>query len=106
VLFEDAGNIYSSLTKFSFRVDQRDLTDFNYMVHAAGFGVRYRTPVGPVRFDLAYSINPPKYNGFPGSYVAVRAVFDFQYLPALGAADQPLPVFLFDRAGVLRRAFC
>jgi outer membrane protein assembly complex protein YaeT len=69
VLFEDAGNVYSSISKMSFRTDQKDLSDFNYMVHAAGFGVRYRTPVGPVRFDLAYSINPPKYNGFPGSYV-------------------------------------
>ena len=38
------------------------------MVHAVGFGVRYRTPVGPVRVDLAYSINPPRYNGFPGNY--------------------------------------
>lgn len=68
VLFEDAGNIYSSLSQMSIRVTQRDITDFNYMVHAAGFGVRYRTPVGPLRFDLAYSVNPPKYNGFPGSY--------------------------------------
>jgi outer membrane protein insertion porin family len=36
-------------------------------VHAAGFGVRYRTPVGPVRVDLAYSINPPSYVGFKGT---------------------------------------
>ena len=69
VLFEDAGNIYSSIGQMSFRVDQRNTEDFNYMVHAAGVGVRYRTPVGPLRLDLAYSINPPKYNGFPGSYV-------------------------------------
>ncbi|HWF09792.1 MAG TPA: POTRA domain-containing protein [Bryobacteraceae bacterium] len=68
VLFEDAGNVYSSLGDISFRTRQRDQTDFNYMVHAAGFGVRYRTPIGPLRLDLAYSINPPKYNGFPGSY--------------------------------------
>jgi outer membrane protein assembly complex protein YaeT len=68
VLFEDAGNVYSSLGDISFRAKQRDQTDFNYMVHAAGFGVRYRTPIGPLRLDLAYSINPPKYNGFPGSY--------------------------------------
>ena len=34
------------------------------MVHAAGFGVRYRTPIGPVRVDLAYSINPPRFVGF------------------------------------------
>lgn len=68
VLFEDAGNIYSNPSSISFRVHQRDITDFNYMVHAAGFGVRYRTPVGPIRIDAAYSINGPQYNGFSGSY--------------------------------------
>jgi len=68
VLFEDAGNIYSSLSNLSFRVDQRNITDFNYMVHAVGFGFRYRTPIGPIRLDLAYSINPPRFNGFPGDY--------------------------------------
>jgi outer membrane protein assembly factor BamA len=73
VLFEDMGNVYSSLSALSFAARQKRLSngdfDFSYMVHSAGFGVRYRTPVGPLRFDLAYSINPPKYNGFPGSYV-------------------------------------
>jgi outer membrane protein insertion porin family len=68
VLFEDAGNIYSSLGAISFRVDQRNPEDFDYMVHAVGFGIRYRTPIGPLRLDLAYSINPPRYNGFPGNY--------------------------------------
>ncbi len=68
VLFEDAGNVYSSLGAISFRVDQRNPNDFDYMVHAAGFGIRYRTPIGPLRLDLAYSINPPRYNGFPGNY--------------------------------------
>ena len=68
VLFEDAGNIYSSLGAISFRTSQRNPSDFDYMVHAVGFGIRYRTPIGPLRLDLAYSINPPKYNGFPGNY--------------------------------------
>ena len=36
------------------------------MVHAVGFGIRYKTPVGPVRVDLAYSINPPTFNGLEG----------------------------------------
>ena len=69
VLFEDAGNIFSNWRQMTLRAVQRNAKDFNYMVHAAGFGIRYRTPVGPLRFDLAYSINPPKYNGFAGSYV-------------------------------------
>jgi outer membrane protein assembly complex protein YaeT len=67
VLFHDAGNVYSSLGNFSFRVHQKNLQDFDYMVHAAGFGLRYRTPIGPVRLDLAYSINPPNFFGFKGS---------------------------------------
>jgi outer membrane protein assembly factor BamA len=67
VLFHDMGNVYSSLGNLSFRVTQRNLQDFDYMTHAAGFGVRYRTPVGPVRVDLAYSINPPYFYGFKGT---------------------------------------
>jgi len=29
------------------------------MVHAVGLGIRYRTPVGPLRLDLAYSVIRP-----------------------------------------------
>jgi outer membrane protein insertion porin family len=67
VLFHDAGNVYSRIGKLTFRQSQRDLNDFDYMVHAVGFGIRYRTPVGPVRIDLAYSINPPSFLGFKGT---------------------------------------
>ncbi len=67
VLFHDAGNVYSSLNNISFRVEQRDKTQFDYMVHAFGFGIRYRTPVGPVRLDLAFSPNTPRFRGFEGS---------------------------------------
>jgi outer membrane translocation and assembly module TamA len=67
VLFHDAGNIYSSLQDVSFRVRQHDKTDFNYMVHAAGFGVRYKTPVGPVRLDFSLSPNSPRYFGCKGT---------------------------------------
>jgi outer membrane protein assembly factor BamA len=67
VLFHDMGNTFTSLTDISFRVHQHNLQDFNYMVHAVGVGLRYRTPVGPLRIDLAYSINPPKFFGYPGT---------------------------------------
>jgi outer membrane protein insertion porin family len=67
VLFHDFGNTFSSLDQFSARVHQHGLQDFNYMVHAVGFGVRYRTPIGPLRLDLAYSLNPPNFFGFKGS---------------------------------------
>jgi outer membrane protein insertion porin family len=67
VIFHDMGNIYQSLGDMSFRFHQKNPQDFNYMVQAVGFGVRYRTPVGPVRADFAYSINPPSYVGFSGT---------------------------------------
>ena len=67
VLFHDMGNTYDTFKDISFRVHQRNLQDFDYMVHAIGFGIRYRTPIGPLRVDLAYSINPPKFFGFPGT---------------------------------------
>ncbi len=68
VLFHDMGNVYTSLGAVSFRVHQKDLQDFDYMVHAAGFGIRYRTPLGPLRVDLAYAINSPTYYGLQGTY--------------------------------------
>ena len=46
---------------------QPSLVNFDYMVHAIGMGVRYRTPIGPVRLDLAYSINSPRFMGYKGS---------------------------------------
>jgi outer membrane protein insertion porin family len=67
VLFHDMGNVYSSLNDISFRFHQSNLQDFGYMVHDVGFGIRYKTPVGPVRVDLAYSINPPSFVGFSGT---------------------------------------
>lgn len=87
-LFHDMGNVFARLGDISFRVTQRDpvkllnetgeqikdaagkelfRSDFNYMVHAVGGGLRYKTPIGPVRLDLAWSINPPAYFGLTGT---------------------------------------
>ncbi len=35
--------------------------NFNYWSHAIGLGARYHTPVGPVRLDLSYNLNPTVY---------------------------------------------
>ncbi|HET8547354.1 MAG TPA: BamA/TamA family outer membrane protein [Bryobacteraceae bacterium] len=79
VLFHDAGNVYSSFGNVSLRATQKKQTtidpisnaeyipDFDYMIHAAGVGIRYRTPIGPVRVDLAYTFNPPVFYGFRGT---------------------------------------
>ncbi len=34
---------------------------FNDFSHALGAGLRYHTPVGPIRFDVSYNLNPPIY---------------------------------------------
>ncbi len=67
VLFHDMGNVYSSVDNVSFRVHQKNLQDFDYMVHAVGTGIRYRTPVGPLRVDVAYGPNSPRFFGFSGT---------------------------------------
>jgi outer membrane protein insertion porin family len=68
VLFHDMGNVFDKLSDVSLRFHQNNLEDFNYTVHAVGLGVRYRTPIGPVRFDLAYGLNSPRFNGYSGTY--------------------------------------
>jgi len=67
VMYHDMGNVYRDLDKISFRTAQRDVQDFDYMVHSVGFGIRYRTPLGPVRFDIGYSPNSPLFFGFKGT---------------------------------------
>jgi outer membrane protein insertion porin family len=67
VLFHDLGNVYSSLSDISLRFNQKNLQDFNYAVQDVGLGLRYKTPVGPIRVDLAYAINPPNFIGFKGT---------------------------------------
>jgi outer membrane protein insertion porin family len=32
--------------------------DFRFIAHAIGTGIRYKTPIGPVRVDLGYNLNP------------------------------------------------
>ena len=81
VLFHDMGNVFQNPgdmfpSFLRFRQPDRDTCrnvpavatpdaigtcNFNYFSHAVGLGARYRTPVGPIRFDLSYNLNPPTY---------------------------------------------
>ena len=58
--------------------------DFAYFSHAVGLGARYNTPVGPVRLDLSYNLNPPVYPiiddytaTFPTHHVGQDSHFQF-----------------------------
>ena len=71
----DAGNVFvdgKSMLNNLLRWRQKDpqsclqestanQCDFSYVSHALGIGVRYRTPIGPVRFDFGYNLNPPAF---------------------------------------------
>lgn len=95
VIFHDAGNVYSSLNSLSFRFRQRNLQDFNYMVQSVGFGIRYRTPIGPVRLDLSFSPDAPRFFGLKGTeqdlitgtgISTVQKINAFQFHFSLGQA--------------------
>src|ERR1017187_6136384 len=76
VLFEDMGNTFAhvgdmfpSFTHFH-QPDQQSCAnvsgkfgtcDFNYFSHAVGMGARYKTPLGPIRLDFSWNLNPPVY---------------------------------------------
>ena len=82
-LFYDGGNVYSRLDHISLRAYSPKpvfvlqdpsmppsatnptlcvyncTNELNYFAHTVGFGIRYATPVGPIRVDLGYQINRP-----------------------------------------------
>lgn len=41
--------------------NQFNQSGYDYTSHALGVGVRYKTPIGPLRFDFGYNLNPTSY---------------------------------------------
>jgi outer membrane protein assembly factor BamA len=60
-LFYDAGNVYTDVNRISLAWKAPSTTDLNYFSHTVGLGLRYPTPVGPVRVDFGYQLNPAFY---------------------------------------------
>lgn len=64
-IFYDGGNVFSRLGTITFRSVPSPISqstgELSYFSHTVGFGFRYATPIGPVRVDLAYQINPPQF---------------------------------------------
>jgi len=73
-LFYDGGNVYSRASRISFRSSLPKPTfdnsatpqclsncsnELSYFAHTVGLGLRYATPVGPIRIDLGYQLNRP-----------------------------------------------
>ena len=50
---------------------------YNYLSHAIGLGVRYQTPIGPLRLDFGYNLNPPFFPSFT-NIIGTTGQFGFQ----------------------------
>jgi outer membrane protein assembly factor BamA len=61
-LFYDAGNVFSDIHHIDLRYTSPSLTNLDYFSHTVGFGFRYATPIGPVRLDLGYQLNPARFS--------------------------------------------
>ena len=66
-LFYDGGNVYSDFNHISFAWKSPSVTQIEYFSHTVGFGLRYPTPVGPVRVDFGYQLNPARYQFYNSS---------------------------------------
>jgi len=74
-IFHDAGNVFTNghdmlhnllrwrqkNPELCLQQSTAEQCDYNYISHAIGVGVRYKTPIGPVRFDFGYNLNPPAF---------------------------------------------
>lgn len=77
-IFHDMGNVFAkpkemvqSLGRWHqpdpalcFEVLTHLQCNYNYLSHAVGVGVRYQTPIGPLRFDIGYNLNPPAFPSY------------------------------------------
>ena len=48
-------------TPYNNCVTSFDNSGYDYTSHAVGLGLRYKTPIGPLRFDFGYNLNPTAY---------------------------------------------
>jgi outer membrane protein assembly factor BamA len=64
-----------------------DNSGYDYTSHSVGVGVRYKTPLGPLRFDFGYSLNPTRYfqlNTNPTPEVVTQSLRRFNVFFSIG----------------------
>jgi outer membrane protein assembly factor BamA len=105
-VFHDMGNVFArpqemlpSLGRFHQPNQQACFSyvthlqcNYNYASHAIGLGVRYQTPIGPLRFDFGYNLNPPYFPSFTN-------------ITTNPASGQSVGQFGFQRAGHFNFSF-
>jgi outer membrane protein insertion porin family len=89
VLFNDTGNVFTTirrmrLLEFSQTRPLTDVDTLDYDSDAVGIGLRYKTPVGPLSFDVGYNLNPPRYNVTTNGVMGVQQLARFQFFLSVG----------------------
>ncbi len=89
VFFNDTGNVFTTirrmrLLKFSQTRPLTDVDTLDYDSDAVGVGLRYKTPVGPLSFDVGYNLNPARYNVTTNGIVGVQQLARFQFFLSVG----------------------
>jgi len=88
VLFNDTGNVFTTIRRMRLlKFSQTSLTDvdsLDYDSDAVGVGLRYKTPVGPLSFDVGYNLNPPRYQIPTITGVEVQQLARFQFFLSVG----------------------
>jgi outer membrane protein insertion porin family len=51
----------AGLAQYNGCITQFNNSGYDYTSHAVGLGLRYKTPIGPLRFDFGYNLNPTYY---------------------------------------------
>lgn len=87
-LFYDGGNVYDDIYHITLAWKSKSLTDLNYWSNTVGIGLRYPTPVGPVRVDFGFLLNPAEYEYTPPNASPVRL-----QIPRFGFSFNIGPVF-------------
>ncbi|MGB9862740.1 MAG: POTRA domain-containing protein [Candidatus Saccharicenans sp.] len=64
-VFYDVGNVFAEPGNFN----------FFKLKQAVGLGLRYRTPLGPVRFDVGWNLNPPDGKWRPLFFLTIGNMF-------------------------------
>jgi len=94
-IFYDGGNVYDDIYHITLAWKSKSLTDLNYWSNTVGFGLRYPTPVGPVRLDIGFLLNPAEYQCSACAYIpATKTLGPGLYnVPRYGFSFNIGPVF-------------